>query len=180
MSGTEEAVVPPLPVQDDRAGAATLEPGAAALVEPGTPVVGADVAPDVASVLDVEVDPAEVPVSTRSERTAADRAHARGLFTELAALPEGDPRRARLRDELVEQHLPLVEYLARLCRNRGEPLVYLVQVATIGLIKSIERFDLKRGVEILSYTTSTIVWEIKLLIRDMVRAIWVSRRHMDI
>ncbi len=171
MSGTEEAVVPVLPVQDDRSSAPGVEPAAPA---PGLPELAAD------PVLDVEVDPAEVPVSTRSEKTAADRAHARGLFTELAALPEGDPRRARLRDELVEQHLPLVEYLARRFRNRGEPLDDLVQVATIGLIKSVDRFDLERGVEFSTYATPTIVGEIKRHFRDKGWAIRVPRRLQEL
>ncbi len=127
---------------------------------------------------DVETpDPA---VSARSEKTTADRAHARGLFAELAALPPDDPRRARLRDELVEQHLPLVEYLARRFRNRGEPLDDLVQVATIGLIKSVDRFDLDRGVEFSTYATPTIVGEIKRHFRDKGWAIRVPRRLQEL
>ena len=130
--------------------------------------------------LDVDVEPAELPASTRSDKTSADRAHARTLFAELAALPEGDPRRGRLRDELVEQHLPLVEYLARRFRNRGEPLDDLVQVATIGLIKSVDRFDLERGVEFSTYATPTIVGEIKRHFRDKGWAIRVPRRLQEL
>jgi RNA polymerase sigma factor (sigma-70 family) len=63
-------------------------------------------------------------------------------------------------------HLPLVEYLARRFRNRGEWLDDLTQVATIGLIKSIDRFDLARGVEFSTYATPTIVGEIKRHFRD--------------
>ncbi|CAM5661339.1 RNA polymerase sigma factor RpoS [Streptomyces tendae] len=48
-------------------------------------------------------------------------------------------------------HLPLVEHLARRFRNRGEPLDDLTQVATIGLIKSVDRFDPDRGVEFSTY-----------------------------
>ena len=169
MSGTDEAVVPALPVQDDRTSGE-----AAPAAETAVPVL------DPVADVDVEVDPAELPPSTRSEKTAADRAHARGLFTELAELPEGDPRRARLRDELVEQHLPLVEYLARRFRNRGEPLDDLVQVATIGLIKSVDRFDLERGVEFSTYATPTIVGEIKRHFRDKGWAIRVPRRLQEL
>ncbi|MDP9496154.1 MAG: RNA polymerase sigma factor SigF [Actinomycetota bacterium] len=102
------------------------------------------------------------------------------MFAELAALPPDDPRRARLRDELVEQHLPLVEYLARRFRNRGEPLDDLVQVATIGLIKSVDRFDLDRGVEFSTYATPTIVGEIKRHFRDKGWAIRVPRRLQEL
>src|ERR1019366_9723556 len=76
-----------------------------------------------------------------------ERGRARDLFERLAALPAGDEERLRIRGELVELHLPLVEYLARRFRNRGEGLADLTQVATIGLINFIHRFDLGRGVE---------------------------------
>jgi RNA polymerase sigma-B factor len=118
--------------------------------------------------------------TARSERTAADRAKARELFVRLAAMSEDDPGRARLRDELVEAHLPLVEYLARRFRNRGEPLDDLVQVATIGLIKSVDRFDLERGVEFSTYATPTIVGEIKRHFRDKGWAIRVPRRLQEL
>jgi RNA polymerase sigma-B factor len=117
---------------------------------------------------------------TRAERAAADRARARELFVTLAAMSEDDPARARLRDELVEVHLPLVEYLARRFRNRGEPLDDLVQVATIGLIKSVDRFDLERGVEFSTYATPTIVGEIKRHFRDKGWAIRVPRRLQEL
>jgi len=85
-----------------------------------------------------------------------------------------------VRDELVEMHLPLVEYLARRFRNRGEPLDDLVQFATIGLIKSIDRFDLERGVEFSTYATPTIVGEIKRHFRDKGWAIRVPRRLQEL
>ena len=68
---------------------------------------------------------------------------------------------AALREKLVEQHIGLVEFLARRFRNRGEPLEDLVQVGTIGLLKAIERFDLDREVEFSTYATPTIVGELK-------------------
>jgi RNA polymerase sigma-B factor len=109
-----------------------------------------------------------------------DRVRARTLFGELAELPADDPRRQRIRDELVELHLPLVEYLARRFRNRGEWLDDLTQVATIGLIKSIDRFDLGRGVEFSTYATPTIVGEIKRHFRDKGWAVRVPRRLQEL
>ena len=128
-------------------------------------------------------DPADEQLAAdaeRAARTSHDRARARGLFAELAELPEDDPQRQRVRDELVEMHLPLVEYLARRFRNRGEPLDDLVQVATIGLIKSVDRFDLQRGVEFSTYATPTIVGEIKRHFRDKGWAIRVPRRLQEL
>ena len=74
----------------------------------------------------------------------------------------------------------LVEYLARRFRNRGEPYDDLVQVATIGLIKSVDRFDLERGVEFSTYATPTIVGEIKRHFRDKGWAIRVPRRLQEL
>ena len=124
---------------------------------------------------DVDVPELTAEVSAAAERTSAERQRARDLFAELAAGP--DPA---VRDELVRMHLPLVEYLARRFRNRGEPLEDLVQVATIGLIKSIDRFDLERGVEFSTYATPTIVGEIKRHFRDKGWAIRVPRRLQEL
>jgi RNA polymerase sigma-B factor len=97
-----------------------------------------------------------------------------------ASSPPTPPERTRLREQLVEAHLPLVEYLARRFRNRGEPLDDLIQVATIGLIKSVDRFDLERGVEFSTYATPTIVGEIKRHFRDKGWAIRVPRRLQEL
>ncbi|HEY0868838.1 MAG TPA: sigma-70 family RNA polymerase sigma factor, partial [Acidothermaceae bacterium] len=137
-----------------------LEPATPDVDVPAADVPAADV-PDV-DVLGLDIASLDIPiVSARSEQAASDRARARVLFAEMVSLPEGSPERHAIRDQLVETHLPLVEYLARRFRNRGELHDDLVQVATIGLIKSVDRFDLERGVEFSTYATPTIVGEIK-------------------
>ena len=118
--------------------------------------------------------------STRDEHAVPDRARARELFQRISELPAGSPERERIRGQLVELHLPLVEYLARRFRNRGEWLDDLTQVATIGLIKSIDRFDLERGVEFSTYATPTIVGEIKRHFRDKGWAVRVPRRLQEL
>ncbi|MHB8452866.1 MAG: RNA polymerase sigma factor SigF [Mycobacteriales bacterium] len=110
----------------------------------------------------------------------ANRDRARELFADLIRLDEADPARRAVRDQLVSMHLPLVEYLARRFRGRGEPYDDLVQVATIGLIKSVDRFDLDRGVEFSTYATPTIVGEIKRHFRDKGWAIRVPRRLQEL
>ncbi len=132
--------------------------------------------------VEVEVTVSEEPPPPlpRSEHSSPDRTQARELFERLTVLPVGDPERARIRATLVELHLPLVEYLARRFRNRGEWLDDLTQVATIGLIKSIDRFDLERGVEFSTYATPTIVGEIKRHFRDKGWAVRVPRRLQEL
>ncbi|MEV6651407.1 RNA polymerase sigma factor SigF [Streptomyces sp. NPDC051219] len=109
-----------------------------------------------------------------------DRSGARAMFIELRKLPDGSPERAQLRNQLVRMHLPLVEHLARRFRNRGEPLDDLTQVATIGLIKSVDRFDPERGVEFSTYATPTVVGEIKRHFRDKGWAVRVPRRLQEL
>jgi len=109
-----------------------------------------------------------------------DRTGAKALFLELSKLPDGSPERAELRNRLVQMHLPLVEHLARRFRNRGEPLDDLTQVATIGLIKSVNRFDPERGVEFSTYATPTVVGEIKRHFRDKGWAVRVPRRLQEL
>jgi RNA polymerase sigma-B factor len=116
-------------------------------------------------------------VSTRAED---DREYARTLFARLVELPEGTPERQKVRDRLVEMHLPLVEYLARRFSGRGEPLDDLVQVGTIGLIKAVDRFDLERGVEFSTYATPTVVGEIKRHFRDKGWTVRVPRRLQEL
>jgi RNA polymerase sigma-B factor len=136
----------------------------------------------VSSEFEVQVteDPEVAQATAELVRGGPDRARARALFGQLAVLPLDDPERARIRGVLVELHLPLVEYLARRFRNRGEWLDDLTQVATIGLIKSIDRFDLERGVEFSTYATPTIVGEIKRHFRDKGWAVRVPRRLQEL
>ncbi|MEN3583125.1 SigB/SigF/SigG family RNA polymerase sigma factor [Streptomyces sp. ZYX-F-203] len=118
--------------------------------------------------------------SPASRHDPRERGNARALFTELRGLPKDSPEYARLRNRLVRMHLPLVEHLARRFRNRGEPLDDLTQVATIGLIKSVDRFDPDRGVEFSTYATPTVVGEIKRHFRDKGWAVRVPRRLQEL
>ncbi|MFJ8432354.1 SigB/SigF/SigG family RNA polymerase sigma factor [Kitasatospora sp. NPDC094019] len=123
---------------------------------------------------------AALPAQGPQRSGAPDREAARALFVRLSALPDGSPERVELRNQLVRMHIPLVEHLARRFRNRGEPLDDLTQVATIGLIKSVDRFDHERGVEFSTYATPTIVGEIKRHFRDKGWAVRVPRRLQEL
>jgi len=70
------------------------------------------------------------------------------------------------REKLVELHLPLVRSLARRYANRGEGLEDLVQVGSIGLLESIDRFDPGRGTDLPSFAVPTITGVIRRHLRD--------------
>jgi RNA polymerase sigma-B factor len=107
-----------------------------------------------------------------------DDAQRQELREKLAAFAVS--RDETLRDELVEAHLGLAEYLARRFSNRGEPLDDLVQVASLGLIKAVDRFDPGREVEFSTYATHTIVGELKRHFRDKGWAVRAPRRMQEL
>ena len=121
-------------------------------------------------------EPPEVPPG----RFEASKRRSAELFVELTADGASQATRTAARDELVHLHLPLVEHCARRFRNRGEPFEDLVQVGTIGLLKSIDRFDVERAVEFSTYATPTIIGEIKRYFRDKGWAIRVPRRLQEL
>ena len=76
------------------------------------------------------------------------------------------PRDRDLRNELVEEHMRLAEFLARRFAHRGEPLDDLRQVALVGLLKAVERFEPDRGLQFSSFAMPTILGELKRHFRD--------------
>jgi RNA polymerase sigma-B factor len=79
------------------------------------------------------------------------------------------------RDGLVATFRPLALHLARRYADRGEELGDLGQVATIGLIKAIDRYDPRQG-RFASFAIPTISGELKRHFRDNVWALGVPRR----
>lgn len=78
-------------------------------------------------------------------------------------------------EELVERHQGLVRYLAKRFAGKGEPIEDLEQVAYIGLLKTIERFDPERGVQFSTYASATIIGELKRHLRDRAWSMRVPR-----
>jgi RNA polymerase sigma-B factor len=122
-----------------------------------------------------------VTVSSRAHNgDPADGPTASELLAELHSMAEDSPARKQLRDRLVEQHMPLVVYLARRFSGRNEPMNDLIQVGSIGLIKAIDRFDPERGLEFSTYATPTILGELKRHFRDTGWLIHVPRRAQEL
>ena len=164
-------------VEADAVEADAVEPDAVDADAVDADAVDAD-AVEVDAVEPAAVEPeADAPPISDNRRRAMRTAP---LFAELATLDKGDPRRERLREILVEEHLPLVRHFARRFSNRGEPFDDLLQVGTLGLIAAIDRFDPTRGVEFLSFAVPTITGEIKRHFRDQGWSVRVPRRLQEL
>jgi RNA polymerase sigma-B factor len=84
-----------------------------------------------------------------------------------------------LRNELIERHLGIAHHLARRYRHRGVADDDLVQVAMIGLLKAVERFDPDRGVSFATFATPTVLGELRRYFRDSTWAVRVPRQLQE-
>src|SRR5690349_8342431 len=98
----------------------------------------------------------QMPAVSHSPATPATRAYERELFERFQR--DGD---IAARAELVDRFLPLARKLARRYERASEPLDDLIQVASLGLVKAIDRFDCERGDAFSSYAVPTILGELK-------------------
>ena len=110
----------------------------------------------------------------------AEYAHLVPLLSEYAAMDAGDPRRYALREELVTGYLPVAQHIARRFAHRGEPLDDLIQVATVGLINAVDRFEPGRGSDFFSFAVPTISGEVRRHFRDQGWSMRVPRRLKDL
>ncbi|GAA2478314.1 MULTISPECIES: SigB/SigF/SigG family RNA polymerase sigma factor [Streptomyces] len=118
------------------------------------------------------------PATQTSRRSHDDAPETAEMFTRLAELDEG-PERDAVRDELVAAWLPMAHRIAGRFRDRGESVEDLRQVAALGLVKAVDRYDPSRGA-FESYAVPTITGEVKRHFRDRMWALRVPRRVQEL
>ena len=109
-------------------------------------------------------------------RPAHPFAHLAEIFAERSQLPLDHPRRAALRAVLITGYLPLARNIARRFVHRGDNVDDLEQVATLGLIGAVDRFEPERGIDFLAFAVPAITGEVRRHFRDKTRTIRIPRR----
>ncbi len=102
------------------------------------------------------------------------------MFRELAAFPADSRDFQRHRDKIIERCLPLADHIARRFEGRGEPRDDLVQVARVGLVSAVVRFDVGTGSDFVSFAVPTIMGEVRRHFRDNSWSVKVPRRLKEL
>ncbi|MFD7746979.1 SigB/SigF/SigG family RNA polymerase sigma factor [Streptomyces sp. NPDC059698] len=118
------------------------------------------------------------PPSPQPGPRPADRAST-DAFRRLRSLPPG-PERDALRSETICAWLPMAHRLATRFRDRGETMDDLRQVAAMGLVKAVDRYDPERGKAFETYAVPTVTGELKRHFRDHTWDVHVPRRVQDL
>jgi RNA polymerase sigma-B factor len=102
------------------------------------------------------------------------------MFRTLQGLEDGSAKFLRQRDSIVERCLPLADHIARRFDGRGEPRDDLVQVARVGLVNAVIRFDVDAGSDFVSFAVPTIMGEVRRHFRDNSWSVKVPRRLKEL
>ncbi|MDT7579139.1 MAG: polymerase sigma-B factor [Pseudonocardiales bacterium] len=126
----------------------------------------------------------ETSTTQRAPATGAERRsgyeHLAPLFAERGRLTDDDPRRGLLRAELITGYRPVAQHIARKYVYRGENPDDLEQVATLGLVLAVDRFEHDRGIDFLSFAVPTITGEVLRHFRDRSATIRLPRRLREL
>jgi RNA polymerase sigma-B factor len=115
------------------------------------------------------------------EEREEQRAATMRVLRRMVALPAGDAERARLRDEVIADHMRYARHIARRYgRRRDSGVEDLEQVAYLGLVKAVDNFDPEHGTGFLGYATPMIVGEIKRYYRDATWDVHVPRHMQEV
>jgi RNA polymerase sigma-B factor len=120
------------------------------------------------------------PMPAKPSPHAERRAETMRVFHRMKELPADDPERTRLRDAVIEDHMPYARHIAARYAGRGEAVEDFVQVAYVGLVKATDNFDPDYGTAFLGYATPMIIGEIKRYFRDATWDVHVPRRMQEL
>lgn len=117
---------------------------------------------------------------TTHEQRNSEYAHLRPLFLRLVdpAVPDGERRRTR--EELVQGHMPLAEHISWRFRYTSQPAEDLKQVARLGLVLAVDRYDPHRGTDFVPFAVPTITGELRRYFRDQTWSVSVPRRLKEL
>ncbi|MFN6545534.1 RNA polymerase sigma factor SigF [Mycolicibacterium nivoides] len=110
----------------------------------------------------------------------SEYADVRDMFRELAGLSEHSSAYERQRERIVQRCLPLADHIARRFDGRGEPREDLIQVARVGLVNAVNRFDVETGSDFVSFAVPTIMGEVRRHFRDNSWSVKVPRRLKEL
>lgn len=102
------------------------------------------------------------------------------MFIEFAELPPGSVAAMLQRDRIITRYLPLADHIARRFSGRGESSEDLLQVARVGLVHAVDRFDSTKGNNFLAFAVPTMMGEIRRHFRDFGWSMHVSRAVRDL
>ncbi|OKI06638.1 RNA polymerase subunit sigma [Streptomyces sp. CB02056] len=102
------------------------------------------------------------------------------LFGRLAGLARESRAYSYVRGTIIELNMPLVRFIAARYRHRAEDMEDILQVGTIGLIKAVDGYDPRRGLEFVTYAIPTITGEIKRFFRDTSWPVRVPRGTQEL
>lgn len=102
------------------------------------------------------------------------------MFIELAEFDTDSPEFNAQRDKIVARCLPLADHIARRFEGRGEPREDLAQVARLGLVNAVARFDVDTGSDFVSFAVPTIMGEVRRHFRDNSWSVKVPRRLKEL
>jgi RNA polymerase sigma-B factor len=117
---------------------------------------------------------------TRRASSRNDFADVTEMFRVLLELDEGSPAFGRQRDAIVRHCLPLADNVARRFRGRGESHEDLVQVARVGLMNAVNRFDVTSGSQFIAFAIPTMMGEVRRHFRDHGWSLKVPRRLKEL
>lgn len=116
----------------------------------------------------------------RGSQSGSEYADVGDMFRELAGYDTDSADFRNRKDKIVERCLPLADHIARRFEGRGELRDDLVQVARVGLVNAVTRFDVETGSDFVSFAVPTIMGEVRRHFRDNSWSVKVPRRLKEL